>query len=382
MNAVELAQDHDFLRWRLVGDAASEEFWSGYLRRHPEMEETVAEAIRIVGTVRMNREQLTKEEMRTEQRRLIAAVRKHRTRRRAMRVTAAACVAAIVGVGALMLREQPRDESAMLAELATVAASDKVQLVTSGGGMVEIGGGAVESDADGALWTTGEGQRTLVATEPESDGAVAMNKLIVPGGKRSSVTLPDGSVVWVNAGSTVEFPSRFGRDSRKIRVEGEVYVEAAHDPERPFLLHTKEMTVRVLGTRFNVSAYDDDVRSTVVLVDGSVDVILPTGGPIRLLPDDMLIFENYTARTEVVDAQQYITWRDGILNFEGRPLRAVLASVARYYGVEVECDGVDGIMLSGKLLLFNDIETTFNNVTAIAPVTWHVEGSKIVIQKR
>ncbi len=96
----------------------------------------------------------------------------------------------------------------------------------------------------------------------------------------------------------------------------------------------------------------------------------------------MLVFENYTAHTEAVDARKFISWRDGILNFEGQLLRGILASVSRYYGVEVQCDGIDGITLSGKLLLFNDIETTLNNITAIAPVSWRVDGGKIIIERR
>lgn len=382
MSAVELAQDHDFLRWRLMNDATSEEFWLEYLLMHPEKSEAVAEAIRIVGTARMNRERLTKEELRTEQRRLIAAVRRSRLRRRVLRFTTAACIAAMIGAGVLMLQKRDEGPSAQLAELMTGAATDKVQLVTVGGGVVEIGDGTVESDADGTIWTTEEGERTLVAAEMETSETVTMNKLIVPGGKRSSIALPDGSMVWVNAGSTVEFPSRFGRESREVRVEGEVYVEAVHDPDRPFLLHTGDITVRVLGTKFNVSAYGDQARRTVVLVDGSVDVLLPTGSPILLLPNDMLVIENHTARTEIVDARQFITWRDGILNFDGQSLRSILASVSRYYGVELQCEGIDGITLSGKLFLFSDMETTLNNITAIAPVAWHVEDGKIIIEKR
>jgi ferric-dicitrate binding protein FerR (iron transport regulator) len=381
LNATELAQDHDFLRWRLAGDPAAREFWEGFVGRHPEKAEVVAQAARIVGAVRMNHCRLTDAELRTEQRRLIAAVGRRRMRWRAWKVAAAACVIGAVGAGGYLLRPRQHDVSTQPRELMGAATAANVRLVTADGGSMELtGDAAIESAADGTLWATGSDVRTLVAQGAGAE-PTAMNKLIVPAGRRSSVTMPDGSTVWVNAGSTLEFPSHFDAESRAIRVEGEVYIEAAHDPARPLSVYTDGFTVRVLGTRFNVSAYSDQRRRTVTLVEGSVDVVLPAGGTTTLRPDDMLVVEDHVVRVERVDAERATSWRNGILDFDGQTLASILGSVSRYYGVEIECEGADGISLSGKLLLFNDIETTLDNIAAIAPLTWRVDNGRIVIEK-
>lgn len=115
----------------------------------------------------------------------------------------------------------------------------------------------------------------------------AFNQLLVPYGKQTTLTLADGTRVWVNAGSRLIYPSAFDDDRREIYAEGEIYIEVAHDAARPFTVHTGKMDVRVLGTRFYVSSYGRDRTQEVVLRSGSVNVA-PADAPehgIRIEPD-------------------------------------------------------------------------------------------------
>ena len=100
----------------------------------------------------------------------------------------------------------------------------------------------------------------------------AFNQLLVPYGKQTTLTLADGTRVWVNAGSRLIYPSAFDDDRREIYAEGEIYIEVTHDAARPFTVHTGKMDVRVLGTRFYVSSYGRDRTQEVVLRSGSVNV--------------------------------------------------------------------------------------------------------------
>ena len=98
-----------------------------------------------------------------------------------------------------------------------------------------------------------------------------MNTLVVPRGRRSSLLLADGSRIWVNSGSVLRFPSHFDEKQRLIEAEGEIYIEVVK-AKIPFLVKTDKFTVNVLGTKFNISSYTDEEESTVVLVEGSVNV--------------------------------------------------------------------------------------------------------------
>jgi len=125
----------------------------------------------------------------------------------------------------------------------------------------------------------------------------AFNQLLVPYGKQTTLTLADGTRVWVNAGSRLIYPSAFDDDRREIYAEGEIYIEVTHDAARPFTVHTGKMDVRVLGTRFYVSSYGRDRTQEVVLRSGSVNVA-PADAPehgIRIEPDQRASLD--TART-------------------------------------------------------------------------------------
>lgn len=104
------------------------------------------------------------------------------------------------------------------------------------------------------------------------ENVASYNQLVTPRGKRSVLTFSDGSKVWVNAGTRVIYPAEFEKEKREIYVDGEIYIEVARDESRPFYVKTKNMNVRVLGTKFNVTAYESEYVQSVVLVSGSVQV--------------------------------------------------------------------------------------------------------------
>ena len=162
----------------------------------------------------------------------------------------------------------------------------------------------------------------------------AFNQLLVPYGKQTTLTLADGTRVWVNAGSRLIYPSAFDDDRREIYAEGEIYIEVAHDAARPFTVHTGKMDVRVLGTRFYVSSYGRDRTQEVVLRSGSVNVA-PADAPehgIRIEPDQRASLDTAgTFRIREVRAEDYISWIHGYYRFDNTLLSDVLARLARYY---------------------------------------------------
>jgi transmembrane sensor len=190
----------------------------------------------------------------------------------------------------------------------------------------------------------------------QKDNANGFNQMIVPYGKRSYLLLSDGTKVWINSGSRLVYAPQFTGDTREVFLEGEAYFEVAKDASKPFYVRTDAFTINVLGTKFNVKAYKDDIEYTTVLVEGKVsmkvqdqffskDVILAPNQKLTLMKgqDDF-------QRSDVDDTGFYTNWIYGYLEFKNANLSDVLKSIKRYYNIDIELNTRDqSSIVSGKL---------------------------------
>ncbi|MDR1720341.1 MAG: FecR domain-containing protein [Dysgonamonadaceae bacterium] len=236
-------------------------------------------------------------------------------------------------------------------------------------------------NAQGEIVIDASGGQLKAANQPS--GVTEMNTLIVPKGKRLNLTLADGSKVWVNAGTTLRFPNVFASDKREIRVDGEIFIEVTRNEAQPFFVQTSRMKIEVLGTRFNVTAYREDAEQSVVLVEGSVNVEVQNRN-LRLSPAQRLSASDENISTQTVDVYDYISWKDGVLQFAGEPLSAILLRLSRYYDVSIVCDDphVNVQKCHGKLVLFDDIENVLQTIYNTIPIDYEMQEDKIVISKR
>lgn len=199
----------------------------------------------------------------------------------------------------------------------------------------------------------------------------AYNQLIIPRGKRSLLTFSDGSKVWVNAGTRVVYPVEFERNKREIYVDGEIYIEVARDENRPFYVRTKEMNVRVLGTKFNVTAYESESIRSVVLAQGCVQVETVRTPKTILAPNQMFSSVEGNEKVTQVDVEQMISWINGLYCFQSADLGLVLKRLSTYYGINVEFDpALSNIKCSGKIDLKDNFETVINGLTFVAPISY------------
>lgn len=197
------------------------------------------------------------------------------------------------------------------------------------------------------------------------------NQLVIPRGKRSVLTFSDGSKVWVNAGTRVIYPTEFERDKREIYVDGEIYIEVAKDENRPFYVRTKDMNVRVLGTKFNVTAYESESIHSVVLAEGCVQVETALTPKAILAPNQMFSSVDGKEGITQVDVERMISWVNGLYCFQSADLGIVLKRLSNYYGVNVEFDSyLSKIKCSGKIDLKDNFETVINGLTFVAPISY------------
>ncbi|WP_106832083.1 FecR family protein [Parabacteroides pacaensis] len=206
------------------------------------------------------------------------------------------------------------------------------------------------------------------------------NQLVVPVGKRSTLILQDSTKLWVNSGSRIVYPVVFASGQREIYIEGEVYLEVAPDKKRPFLVKTTQMDIKVLGTSFNVTAYENDTVKSVVLVTGSVKVETRNQQVSTLAPDHLFTYTHGTASIQKVEAGKYISWKDGIYNYESESLAVILKRLSRYYGKEITYEpAVSSLKCTGKLDIKDDLETVLSGLMLTAPIYYiRQEGRYLV----
>ena len=172
------------------------------------------------------------------------------------------------------------------------------------------------------------GMDSLVGQSTE----VKYNTLIVPRGGEFSLELDDGTRVWLNTESKLRYPVAFTGDERRVEMDGEVYFEVAKNREKPFVVTVNGVDIRVLGTSFNVSAYQEDVVTT--LVTGKVQ--LKKGDEqVVLSPNQQAIWSDDKFKVKQVDARNYVLWKEGIFYFEDVDLEMILDDMARWYNVNI-----------------------------------------------
>ncbi|MDL2319510.1 FecR domain-containing protein [Alistipes sp. OttesenSCG-928-B03] len=220
-----------------------------------------------------------------------------------------------------------------------------------------------------------EGETTV------ADGGQIIH-LIVPSGRRSALTLDDGSTVWVNAGSRISFPETFTGATREVSVEGEVYFAVVKDPSRPFIVDAGGVGVKVLGTEFGITAYGDEVHKSVVLVNGAVEVSIGSNPPVKMHPNQRLTVDGgaKTYHIAEVDVMDHVSWKSGWLQADSTDLGDLMARLSRYYGRRIVCDdAVQDLTCSGKLLLTDDIETQLRIVCRNMGIRYTITADQILL---
>ncbi len=164
------------------------------------------------------------------------------------------------------------------------------------------------------------------------------NVLEIPRGGEYYFRLPDGTEVWLNSASTLEFPSQFTQDTRKVKLEGQAYFDVTHNPDQPFIVETKLGEIEVKGTAFNLNAYPDNPNLSATLVHGKIT--LHTNNRIQqdIFPGQRAVFTplNGDVQVEEVDVNLYTSWKDGLFMFQNRTLSDLSIELSRTYDVEFD----------------------------------------------
>ncbi|HZH71546.1 MAG TPA: FecR domain-containing protein [Mariniphaga sp.] len=218
-----------------------------------------------------------------------------------------------------------------------------------------------------------------------------LNEIVVPFGQQSEVTLADGTVIWINAGSKLAFPSEFSKNNRLVHIEGEAAFQVAKNERKPFIVRTSDgLDIEVLGTLFNVSAYPEQEIIETVLINGRVAINKPgffNNSPVELSPNKKAEFNKLNQEIEVSDepnATIYIAWVKGWLEYQKESLNSVLVKLERYYDVKfhLPADFPADDKITGKLDLKESLENVLQVLSDAAQVEYEIKGKEIFIQSK
>lgn len=199
-----------------------------------------------------------------------------------------------------------------------------------------------------------------LAPDKKTDEPVAMQTIAVPAGQCVNLTLPDGSNIWLNAQTTIQYPVSFNKHDRRVKLDGEAYFEVAKDKKRPFIVHTKECSVEVLGTKFNVDAYSKRDKFETVLMEGSVRVSMhqDPSEVIFLKPHTKVYRSNGKLLTRKMDNYERYRWKEGLICFRDEPFEIVMEDFEKFYGVKIIVNNrkVTKYLYTGKFKQTDGIE--------------------------
>ncbi|SFD92560.1 FecR family protein [Thermophagus xiamenensis] len=272
--------------------------------------------------------------------------------------------------------------------------SDEPVLFLSKGEKIKLDGEKKEIEVlekENAVRIGGDSIVKNVVPKDENSEYVLMNEVTVPFGRQTKLVLSDGSKVWLNAGSRLAFAQEFRRNNRTVFLEGEGYFEVAKNKNKPFFVKTESVIIRVLGTKFNISAYTTDDKVETALLEGSVKVI-PLKSifnrEVTIKPGDRAIYVKSGKKMQVKredNIEQFISWKDGWYQFSNENIINVLAKLERIYNVKFIYNAEDvshTFPISGKLSMYNSIDSVLTNLTVVAGIEYKMLNDSIFVYSR
>lgn len=215
---------------------------------------------------------------------------------------------------------------------------------------------------------------TGTQTSPEK---IEYNTVRTPKGGQYQVLLPDGTKVWLNAASSIHFPTSFTENQREVNITGELYFEVAHDAKRPFIVHSGNTSVQVLGTHFNIMGYDNEEALRATLIQGSIKISKENKTALLHPGEQMQVNEKIFKLVKNADVDAELAWKNGLFNFKDAGIEAIMKQVERWYNITVKFEGdlpekqfngmvprnVTLVELMEILSFYDDMQSTIDGTT-------------------
>ncbi len=223
--------------------------------------------------------------------------------------------------------------------------------------------------------------------KPSKKEQVEYNELIIPKGRSYSLVLSDGTRVWLNAESSIHYPVHFSNSERRVKISGEAFFDVVHDADRVFIAETENYNIKVLGTKFNISSYQDEDIVATTLISGSVSIFTNDNSNIlktdAVLPGEQFRYNKINETTEIskVDTELYTSWVNNNLRLNNMPLKDIFKILGRRYDIDVVfCDErAKHEKFSGMIPLNDNLNIILDQFSKVSKVDFKVENRIVEI---
>jgi ferric-dicitrate binding protein FerR (iron transport regulator) len=296
----------------------------------------------------------------------------------------------MLGLGAIFLKNQPKQQLVVkntykqhsikpikpgtTTAVLTLANGTNIVLDKAENGVVaKSGNTAIKKLKNGLLAYTHNG------TAAPAD-ANALNTITIPRGGQYTVTLPDGTNVWLNSESSLTYPVAFNGADRSVTLKGEAYFEVAKNKQLPFIVRTPQVNVKVLGTHFNVNAYEDDNDVKTTLLEGSVNLSNQATSAMLVPGQQGISGANSKIITRKANINQVMAWKAGYFIFRDSNIHQIMKQISRWYDVEIEYKGDSSTKTFGGTYAKNkDINELLKGLELTGLVHFKIEGRRIIV---
>ncbi|WP_316804627.1 FecR family protein [Pedobacter nototheniae] len=260
----------------------------------------------------------------------------------------------------------------------TLANGSKISLTdAANGNIIQEAGISVSKTKDGQI------VYRVLSNDASNEEQPTINTISTPAGGQYAVILPDNSKVWLNASSSITFPTAFVNKERNVTTTGEVYFEVSKDPNHPFKVKSGEALVSVLGTHFNIMNYDDELNTQVTLMEGSVKLNLGENSQV-IKPGEQAFFSRNSNQItlKTIDTDDIIGWKNGYFNFDNTPIEQVMREIKRWYDVDVTYDGAKPkISITAMISRRNKIDKILDLIKKSGGVDFEINNKQITVKK-
>jgi ferric-dicitrate binding protein FerR (iron transport regulator) len=389
----DFMNDPFFQDWIIHPDKESMQFWEGFLERFPEKRADVEGAYQFLKNIHF-KESFAKNEMIEksleealkiiEAKDAVHSINKVKT----LFNFGWAAAVVLVLVSGLWFFSRPSKT-----DVPQIAVTPSLQDIAPGGNkaILTLADGSrviLDSVNNGAITTQGnvivvkldDGQLAYETSDQNSQQSVIQYNIIsTPRGGQYQIVLADGSKVWLNAESSLKFPTRFEGKDRKVEILGEGYFEIAHNKSKPFMVSNGNMVIEVLGTHFNVNAYQDEDKIKVTLLEGSVNV-LSNGEQLKIKPGQQADIKNgLMTLNQTVNVEEVMAWKNGKFYFEKADIKTVMKQIVRWYNVDVEYRGNVNHHFGGDISRNVPVSRVFEMLELTGGVKFKIEGKKVLV---
>ncbi|MBE8724374.1 FecR family protein [Flavobacterium hungaricum] len=308
------------------------------------------------------------------------------------RVAVAASITLLLGTGVFYFSKSEKEQNIQVAE-------KPVEIAPGGNrGILTLSNGKqiVLSDITAKDTIAQEGEQDEVTIKMDANGVItyvinpnaagakedenSFNTLSTPTGGQYNIVLADGTKVFLNAVSSIKYPTQFNGDQRIVELDGEAYFEVAKNKSKPFIVKSDQQSIEVLGTHFNVHAYDNESVVKTTLLEGSVAVSSKNQKAV-LKPGQQANLSDNTAKITIkeVDTEAAIAWKNGRFKFDNADLKSVMKQLERWYGIKVEYRGdVSDVRFNGGTFRNKNLSEVLK-VLELSNIKFKVEGKTIIV---